>query len=160
MNCFCFFKEKEFQSINRTDINLDEIKSDITQNPESTNSHQENQQELLTFFKDCLQDNIKEVRISKKLTNSPVCLAIDAYGMDIRLERFLLEQKQLNSASAKILEINLNNRIIQKISDNFKQNPTQASDMVKTLFDLACIVEDEPLKDAYDFSQRIQNLLA
>lgn len=154
------YQEKEFQSINRTDINLDEIKSDITQNPESTNSHQENQQELLTFFKDCLQDNIKEVRISKKLTNSPVCLAIDAYGMDIRLERFLLEQKQLNSASAKILEINLNNRIIQKISDNFKQNPTQASDMVKTLFDLACIVEDEPLKDAYDFSQRIQNLLA
>jgi molecular chaperone HtpG len=154
------YQEKEFQSINRTDINLDEIKSDITQNPESTNSHQENQQELLTFFKDCLQDNIKEVRISKKLTNSPVCLAIDAYGMDIRLERFLLEQKQLNSASAKILEINLNNKIIQKISDNFKQNPTQASNMVKTLFDLACVVEDEPLKDAYDFSQRIQNLLA
>jgi hypothetical protein len=32
--------------------------------------------------------------------------------------------------------------------------------MVKTLFDLACVVEDEPLKDAYDFSQRIQSLLA
>ncbi len=154
------YQEKEFQSINRTDINLDEIKSENLQNQESTNTNQENQQELLDFFKNCLQDKIKEVRVSKKLTSSPVCLAVDAYGMDIRLERFLLEQKQLNSASAKILEINLNNKIIQKISDNFKQNPSQASDMVKTLFDLACVVEDEPLKDAYDFSQRIQSLLA
>ena len=107
-----------------------------------------------------MQDKVKEVRVSKKLTNSPVCLAVDAYGMDIRLERFLLEQKQLNSASAKILEINLNNKIIQKIANNFQQNPTESSDVVKTLFDLACVVEDEPLKDAYDFSQRIQSLLA
>ena len=155
------YQEKEFQSINRTDINLDEIKNETTQDQkESNTSTQENQQQLLDFFKNCLQDKVKEVRVSKKLTNSPVCLAVDAYGMDIRLERFLLEQKQLNSASAKILEINLNNKIIQKIANNFQQNPTEASDTVKTLFDLACVVEDEPLKDAYDFSQRIQSLLA
>jgi molecular chaperone HtpG len=84
------YQEKEFQSINRTDINLDEIKSENLQNQESTNTNQENQQELLDFFKNCLQDKIKEVRVSKKLTSSPVCLAVDAYGMDIRLERFLL----------------------------------------------------------------------
>lgn len=155
------YQEKEFQSINRTDINLDEIKNETTQDQkESNTSAPENQQQLLDFFKNCLQDKVKEVRVSKKLTNSPVCLAVDAYGMDIRLERFLLEQKQLNSASAKILEINLNNKIIQKIANNFQQNPTEASDTVKTLFDLACVVEDEPLKDAYDFSQRIQSLLA
>ena len=155
------YQEKEFQSINRTDINLDEIKNETNQNQEESNtSTPENQQQLLDFFKNCLQDKVKEVRVSKKLTNSPVCLAVDAYGMDIRLERFLLEQKQLNSASAKILEINLNNKIIQKIANNFQQNPTEASDTVKTLFDLACVVEDEPLKDAYDFSQRIQSLLA
>lgn len=154
------YQEKEFQSINRTDINLDEIKNETTQDQkESNTSAPENQQQLLDFFKNCLQDKVKEVRVSKKLTNSPVCLAVDAYGMDIRLERFLLEQKQLNSASAKILEINLNNKIIQKIANNFQQNPTEASDTVKTLFDLACVVEDEPLKDAYDFSQRIQSLL-
>ncbi len=155
------YQEKEFQSINRTDINLDEIKNETTQDQkESNTSAPENQQQLLDFFKNCLQDKVKEVRVSKKLTNSPVCLAVDAYGMDIRLERFLLEQKQLNSASAKILEINLNNKIIQKIANNFQQNPTEASDTVKTLFDLACVVEDEPLKDAYDFSQRFQSLLA
>ncbi len=155
------YQEKEFQSINRTDINLDEIKNETTQDQkESNTSTPENQQQLLDFFKNCLQDKVKEVRVSKKLTNSPVCLAVDAYGMDIRLERFLLEQKQLNSASAKILEINLNNKIIQKIANNFQQNPTESSDVVKTLFDLACVVEDEPLKDAYDFSQRIQILLA
>ncbi len=87
-------------------------------------------------------------------------MAVDAYGMDIRLERFLLEQKQLNSASAKILEININNKIIQKIANNFKENQEESANTVKTLFDLACVVEDEPLKDAFDFSQRIQSLLS
>jgi len=156
------YQEKEFQSINRADINFDEIKETekTEENQEKPQSFEENHQELLAFFKECLQDKVKDVRISKKLTNSPVCLAVDAYGMDIRLERFLLEQKQLNSASAKILEINPNNKIIQKIASNFKQNQEESANTVKTLFDLACVVEDEPLKDAFDFSQRIQSLLA
>jgi len=156
------YQEKEFQSINRADINFDEIKETekTEENQEKSQPLEENHQELLAFFKECLQDKVKDVRISKKLTNSPVCLAVDAYGMDIRLERFLLEQKQLNSASAKILEINSNNKIIQKIASNFKQNQEESANTVKTLFDLACVVEDEPLKDAFDFSQRIQSLLA
>ena len=36
----------------------------------------------------------------------------------------------------------------------------QISDKVKTLFDLACIIEDEPIKDSSDFSLRLQKMLA
>ena len=152
------YNDKEFQSINRSNINLDNVGT-VNQDQQQDNNPQQDDQHIINFFQDCLQGKVKAVRTSKKLTNSPVCLAVDDSSMDIRLERFLLEQKQLNSPSAKILEINLGNKIIQKIANDYQNNQQHCQDMVKTLFDLACIIEDEPLKDAQDFSRRLQSLL-
>lgn len=170
------YKDKEFQSINRSDIDLakigeelsdknsDEDKKDEQKSAEKdiTNSQFEG---LLAFFKEVLGDKIAEVRISKKLTDSPVCLAVGSGSMDIRLERYLLEQKQLNSASLKILEINPGNKIVKNINKlisdeaNKESNKVGAADAVQTLFDLACILEDEPIKDSKDFSRRLQKLM-
>ncbi len=117
---------------------------------------------LIAKIKEILNAKIKDVRISKKLTNSPVCLAVDSMSMDIRMERYLLEQKQIASASAKILEINPNNQIIknlnEKISD--ENRAQEIVETVNTLFDLACIIEDEPILDTKDFSRRIEKLMS
>ena len=123
-----------------------------------TNSEYQN---LLDFIKKTLGEKIQAVRISKKLTDSPVCLAVGSTGMDIRLERYLLEQKQLMSATAKILEINPNNSIIQDLNKKCQEIDSQeyVADAVYTLFDLACIIEDEPIKDIKDFSRRLQKLM-
>jgi molecular chaperone HtpG len=166
------YKEKEFQSINRHDVDLENIDKKVEEkNADDENESKNDQDEkdvsnsqfrgLLDFIKNILGDKIKEARISKKLTDSPVCLAVDSKAMDIRLERYLLEQKQLNSASAKILEINPNNKIIKKLNKNYQNDDTKndAKDSIQTLFDLACIIEDEPIKDAKDFSRRLQKLM-
>ena len=106
-------------------------------------------------------EKIKDVRISKKLTGSPVCLAVDAGSMDIRLERFLLEQKQIQAGTAKILEINPTNQIIKSLNENYldEAKKIESCDKIFTLFDLACIIEDEPINDAKDFSRRLQSLM-
>lgn len=168
------YKDKDFQSINRHDVDLTNIGKDSKEQDDAVDESEKSPEDLskkdvtnsqfeglLKFFKEILGDKVQEVRISKKLTDSPVCLAVGAGSMDIRLERYLLEQKQLNSASAKILEINPANKIIKNISeflsDDSKKN--QAIDAVNTLFDLACIIEDEPIRDSKDFSRRLQNLM-
>ena len=166
------YKDKELQSINRHDVDLENIdKKAEEKNEEDDNESKKDQDEkdvsnsqfsgLLDFIKNILGDKIQEARISKKLTDSPVCLAVDSRAMDIRLERYLLEQKQLNSASAKILEINPNNKIIKKLNKNYQNDDgkNDAKDSIQTLFDLACIIEDEPIKDAKDFSRRLQKLM-
>ena len=81
--------------------------------------------------------------------------------MDIRLERFLLEQKQIQAGTAKILEINPNNPIIKSLNDDFadEAKKSSAKDTLCTLFDLACIIEDEPIDNSKDFSRRIQALM-
>ena len=165
------YKEKELQSINRHDVDLENIDKKAEEKKEDENESKNDQDEkdvsnsqfsgLLDFIKNILGDKIKEARISKKLTDSPVCLAVDSKAMDIRLERYLLEQKQLNSASAKILEINPKNKIIKKLNKNYQNDDAKndAKDSIQTLFDLACIIEDEPIKDAKDFSRRLQKLM-
>ena len=170
------YKEKEFQSINRHDVDLEEIdkakdseensaaqdKSDQeAQNDKTKDVTNSQYTQFLEFVKNTLQDKVLDVRISKKLTDSPVCLAIDSRAMDIRLERYLLEQKQLQAASAKILEINPNNSIIKQLLEDYKNDNLQekVSDKINTLFDLACIIEDEPIKNSQDFSRRIQKLM-
>lgn len=166
------YKDKELQSINRHDVDLENIdkkseekseedENEIKKDGESKDITTSQYSGLLDFIKNILGDKIQEARISKKLTDSPVCLAIDSRAMDIRLERYLLEQKQLNSASAKIFEINPNNKIIKKLNKNYQNEDSKndAKDSIQTLFDLACIIEDEPIKDAKDFSRRLQKLL-
>jgi molecular chaperone HtpG len=161
------YKDKEFCSINRHDVDLENIDKTAEDSESSkeekvkdvTNSEFEG---LLKFIKETLSDKIKDVRISKKLTDSPVCLAVDAGSMDIRLERFLLEQKQIQAGTSKLLEINPNNKIIKSLNKIYLEEAkiSEAKDKIQTLFDLACVIEDEPIKDAKDFSRRLQELLS
>lgn len=156
------YKDKEFQSITRHDIELDKIDKlsstvDSEEKAEIKDVTTSSYDNLLKFMKEVLGEKVKDVRISKKLTDSPVCLAVDSAAMDIRMERYLLEQKQIQAASAKILEVNPNNKIVKNINDNL--NSDTAKESVLTLFDLACILEDEPIANAKDFSKRIEKLM-
>ncbi len=162
------YKDKEFQSINRNEVDLDKIDKDPKKEGEGDDKKDEikdvtasNFEGLIKFMKEILGDKVQDVRISKKLTDSPTCLAIGSASMDIRLERFLLEQKQIQAASAKILEINPNNKIVKSLNEKYldESKKDEAKDVIFTLFDLACIIEDEPIKDAKDFSRRLQHLM-
>jgi len=158
------YKEKEFCSINRHDVdlgNIEKSEKNSAEKEEIKDVTSSNFEGLIGFIKETLGDKIKDVRISKKLTGSPVCLAVDAGSMDIRLERFLLEQKQIQAGTTKIFEINPSNKIIKDLNENYSDETKKiaAQDKIETLFDLACIIEDEPIKDAKDFSRRLQDLM-
>ena len=71
--------------------------------------------------------------------------------MDIRLERFLIEQKQLASSTAKILEVNPEHPIIRAVMQ--KQD---IDDVVWLLFDQARILEGEEIVDPAAFTRRLQ----
>jgi molecular chaperone HtpG len=160
------YKEKEFRSITRSDIDLENVNKDKSEKKDGeeeikdiTSSDFDN---LISKIKEVLGDKIKDARISKKLDKSPVCLAVDAGSMDIRMERYLLEQKQIASSSAKILEINSGHKIIKSLNEKLAddKNKSQIEDAIKTLFDQACIIEGEPISDAKDFSRRLNSLMS
>ena len=171
------YKDYQFKSITRSDIDIDNLnptndnRSDLEFDDDKKNIEgkeklkdvtESNYEDLIKFFKSTLENcNLKDVKISKKLTSSPVCLVADERGMDIKLERFLLEQKQIVAPLPKILEINPNHYLLKIIQENLsnKDRFEEIQDIIKTLFDEACILEGEPVKNPSDFANRLNKLM-
>lgn len=154
------YKEVEIKSVTRSDIDLND-KSEDKKDKDSEKDDSKSYESLVNYFKDSLGSLVKDVKISKKLTSSPACLAVADGAMDIRMERYLIEQRQLKGASAKILEINPNHKIIVKINGEVgkKAKEEENKQLVHLLYDQACIIEGEPVADAGAFSKRLNALL-
>jgi molecular chaperone HtpG len=153
------YKEVEIKSVTRSDIDLDNA-SNVKEDKDSDKPVEKGHEALVKYFKESLGTLVKEVKISKKLASTPACLAVADGSMDIRMERYLIEQKQLVGASAKILEINPNHHIIKKISLEIddKNKDEQNKDLIHLLYDQACIIEGEPVYDVSAFSKRLNSL--
>ena len=158
------YKDSQIKSVTRADINLDETSE--AQNKETTkDASVENDdfsnEKLISYFKQSLGGLVKDVKISKKLTSSPACLAVGEGAMDIRMERFLIEQKQLSAAASKILEVNPNHKIVKKIASQIdsQDGEEENKQLVHLLFDQACVIEGQPVEDAGAFAKRLNYFL-
>jgi molecular chaperone HtpG len=157
VNVVLDYKGKHFKSITRSDINLDSISSEKTEKPEEKPEEEKQEiEKLCERIKTILGDAVSEVRPTQKLAQSAVCLATREGGMDFRLERFLIEQKQISAAAAKILEINPKHPIIRHLAE--KQGAS-IDDAVWLLFDQARILEGEEITDPAAFTRRLQNFV-
>lgn len=78
------YKGKSFKSVTKGDINLGKNK-DEKKDEKSTETHKD----LLENLKKLLEDDVSEVRISNRLTDSPVCLVAPEGGVDMHMERVL-----------------------------------------------------------------------
>jgi molecular chaperone HtpG len=157
------YKGKQLKSVTRADIDLNAIAGEqkAEEKSESKTEKEPQVEELCQRIKSILGNHIKDVRATNKLTNSAVCLAVEEGAMDFRLERFLVEQKQLNAASAKILEINPNHAIIRSLNSKLTDPSAAQSieDVAWLLFDQARIVEGEDIADPAAFTRRLQGFV-
>jgi len=159
------YKETDLKSVTRANIDLDKINAEKNSEEDTKNKtpkvSEEDKEKLIQYFKDVLKDIVKDVRISKKLSNSPACLVVDEGALDIKMEKFLIEQKQLQSASTKILEINAEHPMLQVILKGITGNKTAelSKNVAKMLFEQACIVEGEDIADTLGFSKRLSAII-
>jgi molecular chaperone HtpG len=143
------YKGKEIKNITSSDEKTDELLSKSASVEEDT----EEGQKAIEIFKNSLSGLVKEVKISHKLDESPVMLVSGSGGMSIRMEKYLIEQKQLHSSSKKILEINLKHEIVQDILS--KGETEETKEIIFNLFDLSCIASGEALRSNSDFTKRM-----
>ncbi len=151
------YKGYAIKSVTRSDIDLEKSE----QKTEETKEGKDEYTKLTEYFKEILGKLVKDVRISKKLTLSPACLVVGDGAMDIRMERFLIEQKQLMASSAKILELNPKHKIIEKINAGIISNSKDYAneELVKLTYDQACILEGEPVNDTGEFAKRLNDIV-
>lgn len=124
---------------------------------------------LMAAMKTLYGDQVRDVRTTAKLNQTPVCLGVADGDMDMRMERFLLEHKQLPKAMAKIVEINPTHPVILSLAhavaeshestDQRINGSSGIEDAMWLLLDQARIAEGEPVSDAAAFARRLSQLM-
>ena len=117
---------------------------------------------LLARLKAALGEEVSEVRASKRLRDSAVCLVAEEHGLDLRLERFLKQHSQLDKLSKRVLEINGQHELTRRMAAMTvdEAGGLQFDELAKLLLDQARIVEGEPIPDPGAFSRRMSSFLA
>ena len=152
------FNNIKFKSITKGDIDIKQTSSDKNKN-EAKNKDLE---KLIAYLKSFYGDKVKDVRVSNRLTNSPVCFVADESSMDIHLENILKKHKHLNEISSKILEINPDHNLIKflnKIDTNDKKNLPKIQSISNLLLDQAKLLEGIPLDDSKMFCDKLNDLI-
>lgn len=112
-------------------------------------------QDLATKMKKVLSEQVKDVRITFRLTESPACLVADLHDMGGNLERLLKSAGQKVPDSKPILEINPHHPMVQRL----KYEEAKFSDWSRILFDQALLAEGGQLEDPASFVKRLNDLL-
>ena len=156
------YKEKPFKSATRGGVDLDKIADDEEKKDEADKpAPPPKLGSLIAIFKLALGEAVKDVRSSARLTDSAVCLVADEGDMDMRLERLLKQHRQLDDTAKRILEINPNHRLIERLAASVGETGAsdQLSEFAWLLLDQARIVEGEQLPDPPAFARRLALLL-
>ena len=101
------------------------------------------------------------MRLSKTLTDSPVCLVADEEGMDIQMERLMKAHNKDFTGAPRILELNPSHGLITGLKDKIKadQDPDLVHDAATMLFDQALILEGRTPVNLTEFASRMTRLM-
>ncbi len=112
-------------------------------------------------MKEALGDKVKDVRSSKRLTDSAVCLVAGG-ELDRTLEKLLSRQKDSGvNVSAPVLEINAGHPLIMALAAAVDSAAPSAeiADAAQLLLDQAHVLEGEPPGDPAGFARRMASVL-
>jgi molecular chaperone HtpG len=139
-------------SVARGEIDLSKIEGGDRSEPDwQVGSHAE----LLRGLKTALEDKVKDVRLSRRLTESPSCLVADEHDMGGNLARILKAAGQKVPAAAPILEINPGHALIARM----KADDPHFADWASVLYDQALLAEGGQLEDPAGFVKRTNELM-
>ena len=154
------YEGKAFKSVTRGGADLDGIAA-ADEKPENEPDDSKINA-LIAMFRLTLKDEVKDVRISERLTDSAVCLVSDEGDLDIRIERMLKQNNQLNQVSKRILEVNPRHALVVSLANSVGKDKAgqNVEDAAWLLLDQAHIIEGEQVPDPAAFSRRLNNAMS
>ncbi len=151
---------KKLKSITQGDIDLgseEEKKLADEQKKEVSGKYKK----LIKKVQDCLKDDVKEVRLSDRLTDSASCLVTDEGDMNPQMERIFAAMNQPVPETKRILELNPNHPVIESMNELLTTNKKdeKIADYSELLYDQALLTEGIAVKNPARFAQLISNLM-
>lgn len=154
------YKEKTFQSVGKGEVELGG-EEEKKQREESRKEKEKEYGSLLECLKAKLDEHVKEVRLSTRLTSSPVCLVGEAFDLSPHLEHLLKSAGQDVPQRKRILEVNPAHPILEKMQAVFAAdaNDARLQEYAELLYGQAILAEGSPLPDPAKFSRQVAELM-
>jgi molecular chaperone HtpG len=112
---------------------------------------------MLAQIKGILEDRIKDVQLTNRLTDSPACIVADEHDMGLEMQRILQAAGQQVPASKPIFEINPDHVLIKRIHGI--EDDVKFEQWINVLYEQSLIAEGGQLDNPADFVRRVNNLL-
>jgi len=119
-------------------------------------------EELLKRLKTLLVDDVADVVLSSRLTDSAVCLVAGEDGMSGHLERMMRQMGQAMPPHKRVLEVNGQHAAIvalRDLADRDKEDE-RLREYAEMLLDQALLAEGAPLKNPAKFARRVADAMA
>ncbi|MFI9262905.1 molecular chaperone HtpG [Streptomyces werraensis] len=145
------FEGKRLRSVAKGEIDLDAREDDKSE--DELKQQAEAYAGLLGWMRERLDDDVKEVRLSTRLTRSPACLVADANDLTPALENMYRAMGQEVPHSRRILELNPDHALVKGLNEAYteREDRSELIDTAELLYTLAVLAEGGRPKDPARF---------
>ena len=148
------YDEKSFCNVSSEDLGL--------QTEEEKKEAEVKAEELkgfLTFVKESLGEQVKEVKLSANLGSHPVCMTPEA-GMSFEMEKYMKRMNpEFTFAVGRILELNPEHSAVQAMQKAMTEDPVKAKDYAQLLCYQAQLMAELPLEDPVAYTDLVCKLM-
>ncbi|WP_420591549.1 molecular chaperone HtpG [Bacterioplanoides sp.] len=149
------FDGKVFQDVTKGELDLDELadESEKTQQKELEESHKD----LVERLQKALEGEVKEVRVTSRLTDSPACLVVGQYDMGGHMRRMMEAAGQQMPEAEVALEVNPTHPLIERL--DAEQDEDRFNELTQIIHAQAQLAEGSQLKQPGDYVAKLNKLL-
>ena len=148
------YGEKQFCNVTTEDLGLqtEEEKKQIEDKAEELKG-------FLTFVKETLGEQVKEVKISANLGSHPVCVTPDA-GMSFEMEKYMKKvNPEMVFPVGRILELNPDHEAVKAMEKAMTEDTFKAKDYAQLLYCQALLMAELPLDDPMAYTELVCKLM-
>ncbi|MET7140913.1 molecular chaperone HtpG [Xanthomonas sp. PPL139] len=149
------FDGKSFVDVARGDLDLGKLDSE--EEKQAKEEAAKAKQGLVERIQNVLKDDVSEVRVSHRLTDSPAILAIGQGDLGLQMRQILEASGQKLPESKPVFEFNPAHPLIEKL--DAEADGERFGDLARVLFDQAALAAGDSLKDPAAYVRRLNKLL-
>lgn len=149
------FDGKSFVDVARGDLDLGALES--AEDKQAQEEAAKDKQGLVDRIKAALGEDVADVRVSHRLTDSPAILAIGEQDLGLQMRQILEASGQKVPDSKPVFEFNPGHPLIGKLDQ--EADSARFDDLSRVLFEQAALAAGDTLKDPAAYVRRLNKLL-
>ena len=157
---FCVTAIQEYDSKKFANVESEDLGLESEEEKEEVKKVNEESKDMLSAMLEIIGDDVKEVKLSKKLKSHPVCLTTKG---DISIEMQKVFDAMPNDLGVKaemILEVNEKHPISKKLKDLYESDKESFDKYTKILYSEARMIAGLPIEDPTEISNLICEVIS